>query len=75
MFGWINDCTEKLVISKFGVETWHAVKEKAGCTVKDGGFIRHERYSEDDMRRTYFIYCEMHFMGFVSVHRVKVNNE
>jgi guanylate cyclase soluble subunit beta len=47
MFGWINDCTEKLVISKFGVETWHAVKEKAGCTVKDGGFIRHERYSDE----------------------------
>ena len=47
MFGWINDCTEKLVISKFGVETWHAVKEKAGSTMKDGGFIRHERYSDE----------------------------
>jgi hypothetical protein len=46
MFGWINDCTEKLVISKFGVESWHAIKAKAGCEVSDGGFIRHEYYPD-----------------------------
>ena len=36
MFGWINDCTECLVVSKFGVDTWHKIKEKAGCDVQDG---------------------------------------
>lgn len=46
MFGWINDCTEQLICSKFGVETWHSIKEKAGCTVEDGGFVRHERYGD-----------------------------
>lgn len=47
MFGWINDCTEKLVISKFGVENWHLIKQQAGCTIEDGGFIRHEYYPDD----------------------------
>lgn len=47
MFGWINDCTEKLVLSKFGVEVWHQVKEKAGCVVGDGCFVRHEYYPDE----------------------------
>jgi Haem-NO-binding/Heme NO binding associated len=38
---------EKLVISKFGIEKWHEVKEKAGCRVEDGGFIRHELFSDE----------------------------
>ncbi len=46
MFGWINDCTEKLVISKFGVEKWHEIKDRACCLVKDGGFVRHQRYPD-----------------------------
>jgi len=47
MFGWINDCCESLIISKFGKEKWHEIKEKAGCTVKDGGFIRHQYYTDE----------------------------
>jgi Haem-NO-binding len=47
MFGWINDCTEKLVLTKFGIEQWHAIKAKAGCEVADGGFIRHEYYPDE----------------------------
>jgi guanylate cyclase soluble subunit beta len=47
MLGWINDCVEKLVIEKFGVEVWHAVKEKAGCEVKDGGFLKLEHYTDN----------------------------
>jgi guanylate cyclase soluble subunit beta len=47
MFGWINDCTEKLIVSKFGLETWHEVKKKAGCLVEDGGFVRHEYYPDE----------------------------
>lgn len=47
MFGWINDCTESLIISKFGIEKWHEVKIKAGCKVVDGGFVRHNIYSDE----------------------------
>jgi hypothetical protein len=32
MFGWINECVEALVMNKFGVDAWHAIKEKAKCT-------------------------------------------
>lgn len=46
MLGLINDCTEQLVISKFGIDAWHAIKEKAGCDVKDYGFVRHEPYPD-----------------------------
>eukprot|EP00957_Ditylum_brightwellii_P017920 1350040-Ditylum_brightwellii.AAC.1 len=46
MFGWINDCTEQLVITKFGIEKWHEIKEKAGCSVKDHGFVRHQYYPD-----------------------------
>lgn len=46
MFGWINDCTESLVVTKFGIEKWHEIKAKADCKVEDGGFIRHQYYSD-----------------------------
>ena len=48
MFGWINDCTECLVLTKFGEETWHKIKEKAGCEVQDGGFLRYKYYPDSD---------------------------
>jgi len=48
MFGWINDCTECLVLAKFGDETWQKIKEKAGCEVKDGGFLRYKYYPDSD---------------------------
>lgn len=48
MFGWINDCTECLVVSKFGDETWHKIKEKANCQVEDGGFLRYKYYPDSD---------------------------
>jgi hypothetical protein len=48
MFGWINDCTECLVLTKFGTETWHQIKEKAGCQVEDGGFLRYKCYPDSD---------------------------
>ena len=48
MFGWINDCTECLVLSKFGEEAWHKIKEKANCDVVDGGFLRYKYYPDSD---------------------------
>jgi len=48
MFGWVNDCTECLVLTKFGEETWHKIKEKAGCEVQDGGFLRYKYYPDSD---------------------------
>jgi len=47
MFGWINDCCESLVVTKFGIEKWHEIKELAGCKVEDGGFIRHQYYRDE----------------------------
>lgn len=47
MLGWINDCIEKYVIDKWGVDTWHAIKENAGCDVKDGGFLKLENYHDE----------------------------
>jgi hypothetical protein len=45
MLGWINDCLEKLVLHKFDLETWHAVKETAGLgDIKEGGFLKLETY-------------------------------
>ncbi|GAX11644.1 guanylate cyclase soluble subunit beta [Fistulifera solaris] len=46
MLGWINDCAEKLIIHKFGLEAWHTVKSKAKCYVEDGGFLKLESYSD-----------------------------
>ncbi|KAG7352290.1 hem-NO-binding domain containing protein [Nitzschia inconspicua] len=48
MFGWINDCTECLVLSKFGHNTWREIKSKANCQVKDGGFLRYKYYPDSD---------------------------
>lgn len=48
MFGWINDCTECLVVSKFGEEAWHKIKDKADCKVDDGGFLRYKYYPDSD---------------------------
>ena len=46
MFGWINDCTKQLIITKFGIGKWHEIKRLANCQVKDYGFIRHEYYPD-----------------------------
>lgn len=46
MFGWINDCCESLIVTKFGQDIWHKIKAKAGCQVTDGGFIRHQYYTD-----------------------------
>lgn len=47
MFGWINDCTESLVVTKFGLEKWHEIKEAANCSEADGGFVRHKLYPDE----------------------------
>jgi hypothetical protein len=45
MLGWINDCIEKLVLHKFDLDTWHAIKDTAGLgDIKDGGFLKLETY-------------------------------
>lgn len=46
MLGLINDCAEQLVINKFGLDAWHAIKESAGCKVKDYGFEQHGAYPD-----------------------------
>ena len=46
MLGLINDCAEQLVIQKFGIDSWHAIKEAAGCPIKDYGFEQHGHYPD-----------------------------
>ena len=47
MLGWINDCIEKLVLHMYDIDTWHAIKLKAGCgDIKDGGFLKLETYPD-----------------------------
>ena len=43
----MNDCLEKLVISKFGIDMWDRVKAEAGCDVKNDGFLKLENYHDD----------------------------
>ena len=47
MLGWMNDCIEKMVIDKWGLEAWHTVKEEAGCDIKDNGFLKLETYHDE----------------------------
>lgn len=47
MLGWINDCAEKLIIAKYGLNAWHLVKQKAGCKVPDGGFFKLDHYADE----------------------------
>ncbi len=35
-------------MTKFGEETWHKIKEKAGCEIIDGGFLRYKYYPDSD---------------------------
>lgn len=35
------------MVSKFGIEKWHEIKEIAGCTVEDQQFIRHKYYTDE----------------------------
>jgi hypothetical protein len=46
MLGWINCCIEELVLSRFSLDAWHKIKEKAGCTVEDGQWVRHKVYTD-----------------------------
>jgi len=46
MLGWINDCVEKLVLEKFGIDAWHIIKQKAGCEVADGCFLKLDHYTD-----------------------------
>ena len=46
MLGLINDCAEQLVITKFGLDAWHAIKEATACPVKDYCFEQHGHYPD-----------------------------
>ena len=59
MLGWVNDCVEKLVISKFGREKWHAIKHKAGCNVEDDGFFKLDIYTDKSTLELLAAACEV----------------
>jgi guanylate cyclase soluble subunit beta len=47
MYGWINDCVKKLVITKFGQEAWNSICLKAGI-LNTLEWIRHQYYPDSD---------------------------
>jgi hypothetical protein len=46
MYGWINDCVEKLVIEKFSLDAWEKIKRDAGVDISNGQWIRHKYYPD-----------------------------
>lgn len=46
MLGWINDALEKYIIEKHNVRKWHEIKARAGCSIKDNGFLKLELYQD-----------------------------
>jgi len=59
MLGWINDCVEKLVLEKYGGENaWKIIKQKAHCSVPNGGFYKMEHYSDASTMELLDATCE-----------------
>jgi guanylate cyclase soluble subunit beta len=69
MLGFINDCIEKYVLSKFGVKAWHAVKEEAGCDVKDDHFLKLENYHDESTTVLVEAMCELTGLSLVDFYR------
>ena len=49
MYGLVFEIVEEFVIEKQGLEVWHAIKEKAGCAVKDQAFLRRSYYPDNEL--------------------------
>jgi hypothetical protein len=49
MYGLVFEIVEEWVIEKQGVEKWHAIKQKAGCSVKDQEFLRRSYYPDEEL--------------------------
>lgn len=47
MYGWINAAFERLFVDKFGLEAWHAIKEKAKISISDDRFFHTVYYTDD----------------------------
>ena len=47
MLGWINDCLEKLIVQKWGIDAWHNIKKSANIDdIPDNGFLKLEHYPD-----------------------------
>lgn len=49
MYGLVFEIVEEFVIEKQGIDVWHVIKEKAGCKVKDGAFLRRSYYPDSEI--------------------------
>jgi hypothetical protein len=49
MYGLVFEIVEEWVIEKQGIETWHKIKEKAGCEIKDQSFLRRAYYQDEKL--------------------------
>ena len=49
MYGLVFEIVEEWVIEKQGIDTWHAIKEKARCKVQDQAFLRRSYYADEEL--------------------------
>ncbi|CAJ1970219.1 unnamed protein product [Cylindrotheca closterium] len=49
MYGLIFEVLEDFVVDEFGTETWHKIKEIAGCKTKDQAFLRRAFYEDEEL--------------------------
>lgn len=47
MYGWINNCLEDMIITKFGLEKWEKIKDAANCFIPTGDFILSVHYDDE----------------------------
>lgn len=49
MYGLVFEKLEAFVLEHHGKDAWHAVKERAGCTLEDGQFLRRLYYPDQQL--------------------------
>eukprot|EP00980_Cylindrotheca_fusiformis_P002009 scaffold444_cov109-Cylindrotheca_fusiformis.AAC.6 len=49
MHGLLFEIIEEWIIKEHGSDTWHEVKEKAGCATKDQEFLRRAYYRDEEL--------------------------
>jgi len=48
MYGLVFEVMEDWVTKNHGINTWHKIKDRAVCTVKDNSFVEREYYTDDE---------------------------
>ena len=46
MYGWVHNCLQQLIITRYGSDLWEKIKEQAGCD-EGNHWLRYEYYPDD----------------------------